>query len=202
MGSKINREKWLENAVEFLNDYMELKDYTPVPVLVSCGWPLKGGTRERGRVIGQCFNKVTSENGIAQIFISPSISDSVQVLGTLLHEMIHAVVGTQAGHKGPFVEAARKLGLTGKATATEAGPELVEMFKVYIQHAGAYPHAALRLINATGKRPGSRLRLYQCECDKPVKVRVASNDFQAICSICNTPFRMPDTEEGEGENDE
>lgn len=30
-----------------------------------------------------------------------------------------------------------------------------------------------------GKGSGSRMRLWQCECPKPGKVRVASNDFQA-----------------------
>lgn len=35
---------------------------------------------------------------------------------------------------------------------------------------------------------GSRLRLYECKCKKPVKVRVASDYFAATCNKCKRPF--------------
>lgn len=40
-----------------------------------------------------------------------------------------------------------------------------------------------------GTGSGSRLRLWQCECDRPVKVRVASDDFRATCDRCGTAFK-------------
>lgn len=37
--------------------------------------------------------------------------------------------------------------------------------------------------------PGSgRLRLWECKCSPPVKVRVASDTFKAQCLVCNNPF--------------
>lgn len=39
-----------------------------------------------------------------------------------------------------------------------------------------------------GKGSGSRLRLYECECAKPVKVRVASDEFKAHCDECGSAF--------------
>lgn len=39
-----------------------------------------------------------------------------------------------------------------------------------------------------GTGSGSRLRLWECHCDKPVKVRIASDDFQATCKVCGTDF--------------
>lgn len=39
-----------------------------------------------------------------------------------------------------------------------------------------------------GTGSGSRLRLWECECDKPVKVRVASDDFRATCDVCEQAF--------------
>ena len=45
-----------------------------------------------------------------------------------------------------------------------------------------------------GKGSGSRLRLYECSCREhdgrpgPWKVRVASDNFQAVCSDCGFPF--------------
>jgi hypothetical protein len=44
-----------------------------------------------------------------------------------------------------------------------------------------------------GKGSGSRLRLWECACTpKPVKVRVASDDFQATCHRCGTSFTHAD----------
>lgn len=39
-----------------------------------------------------------------------------------------------------------------------------------------------------GTGSGSRLRLWECECPRPVKVRVASDDFQAHCDACGAAF--------------
>lgn len=44
-----------------------------------------------------------------------------------------------------------------------------------------------------GAGSGSRLRLWECEGSaghKPVKVRVASDDFRATCDCCKTAFRL------------
>ncbi len=39
-----------------------------------------------------------------------------------------------------------------------------------------------------GAGSGSRLRLWECECERPVKVRVASDTFDATCNVCEAPF--------------
>jgi hypothetical protein len=39
-----------------------------------------------------------------------------------------------------------------------------------------------------GTGSGSRLRLWECECARPVKVRVASDDFKAHCDECGSAF--------------
>jgi hypothetical protein len=38
------------------------------------------------------------------------------------------------------------------------------------------------------KGSGSRLRLRICRCEKPVRVRVASDDFHAHCDACGQAF--------------
>jgi hypothetical protein len=35
---------------------------------------------------------------------------------------------------------------------------------------------------------GSRLRLWHCQCPRPVKVRVASDAFDATCNVCRAAF--------------
>ena len=39
-----------------------------------------------------------------------------------------------------------------------------------------------------GKGSGSRMRLWECSCAKPVKVRIASDDFAAHCDRCGQAF--------------
>lgn len=41
-----------------------------------------------------------------------------------------------------------------------------------------------------GKGSGSRLRLYACQCEPVVRVRVASNKFDATCNCCNSKFAI------------
>jgi hypothetical protein len=50
--------------------------------------------------------------------LSPLFSPTIEVLGTLLHELVHAAVGTDHGHKKVFSQEARRVGLTGRPTAT------------------------------------------------------------------------------------
>ena len=154
-----------------------------VEVRVSCGWPVRGGVALRRRVIGQCFAPTVCQDGKPQIFISPTLSDGVEVLGTLLHELIHASVGCQHGHKKVFSQAARAVGLAGSPTATVVGEQMRPLLVSYIERVGPYPHASIQ--PQLKAKVGSRLRLYQCGCVPPVKVRVASDTFRAVCLVCD-----------------
>lgn len=187
------REYWLVQATKFLLDHMATCGLPPVKVRVSCGWPSSGGLGQHKRVIGQCFAPVVCTDGVSQIFVSPVLADSVDVLGTLLHELVHASIGCQHGHRAPFSQAARKVGLDGPPTATVVGKQLQPLLAPYIQRAGAYPHAAI--VPRTKEKKGSRLRLYECRCSPAVKVRVASDDYQARCLRCKQCFQLVEGEE-------
>src|SRR6266702_6478508 len=96
------REAWLQAAASFLLQHMVEQGLPLVEVRVSCGWPSRGGLALRATVIGQCFPGQVCKDGKPQIFISPRLVNSVEVLGTLLHELIHAAVGCQYGHRKEF----------------------------------------------------------------------------------------------------
>lgn len=103
-----------------------------------------------GRVIGRAW---PASHDAHHMFVSAALSDAVQVLATLLHEMIHLAVGVKEKHNKVFGKAARAVGLVGKLTATTAGPELAEYLKSLDAQLGGYPHKPLtaRITNKTGR---------------------------------------------------
>jgi len=181
------REWWLFEAATFLLEMMEAAGEATAPVRVSCGWPSRGGMGKGKHTIGQCFPQEMCADGVSQIFVSPRIAESIEVLGTLLHELIHAADRCKHGHGREFSQPARRLGLVGPPTATEVGPELRQVLQTFIDHMGPYPHAPIVVREKT--KVGSRLRLFECGCDPPVKVRVARDEFRAICCECEELFQ-------------
>jgi hypothetical protein len=134
------REQWLNAATELLDKkFFDGNGYTlPAKKACSCGFPKSA----RGHAIGQCWAPETSTDGTINMFICPTQDDPIRVLDILLHELIHAQVGTAAGHKGPFKKMAKEFGLEGKATATFAaeGSELWKQLSHISEQLGPYPH--------------------------------------------------------------
>lgn len=179
------REAWLLEALESLRPIVREAGAIVPSVAVSMGFP-----RHRGRSsvrLGECWDGALASDGRPAIFVSPILDDPVRILDVLLHELIHAAVGSQHGHRGRFVKIARACGLEGKPSATTAGKRLKARLNALADSLGPLPHAALNPITVPGT--GSRLRLYECAC--PVKVRVASDRFDATCNACGDYFQRP-----------
>lgn len=156
------REDWL-NALAVALDaeiFAPTKQRMPKKFRVTCGWPTRG-VRGRKQVLGQCHSPRQSADKSTEITITMSLSDPVEVADVLVHEMVHAVVGNDCGHKGPFRKLALEIGLEGKMTSAEMGAELTAKVKKLIKPLGKYPHAELRL---SDKKKQST-RLIKCECD-------------------------------------
>jgi hypothetical protein len=158
----MTREEWLNKFSDgyvkpLLAEHGGAVDYT---YRISVGFPAggRGGNRQ---AIGQCHPDVMSADHVHELFISPVLGTAEAVAHVVVHEHIHASVGLKAGHKAPFKQLATAVGLTGKMTATVAGPErqahMMEWIKVNLPE---YPHAALKLAERGSK--GSRL--IKCEC--------------------------------------
>jgi hypothetical protein len=154
----MNREQWLTVAVEHLENLFD----KPVPdVHVSCGWPSRGGTSTKKRVIGECWKPETSEDGKPHIYVSPVTSESTEVLETLLHEMIHAL-HPQAKPRGEFVTTAKALGFMAPWTATPASPELKAALQVIAEDIGEpYPHSK---VTPMGQRKPQSTRMLKLTC--------------------------------------
>ena len=93
------REAWLQAAVEALRPLFLAKKHIIPACQVSCGFASSG---LRSGHIGQCWSTQSSEDARNQIFISPALSDSVAVLDTLVHELIHAVDNCAHKHGKEF----------------------------------------------------------------------------------------------------
>lgn len=137
------REGWLKAAVADLDtQFFAGNGYAlPTSLAVSCGF-VKGGDK----AIGVCFDEKASEDETIEMFICPTQAEPLRVLDILLHEMIHASVGHEAGHRGPFKKLALEFGLSGKMTATVVEPDsdLHRALSLTAERLGEYPHSAMK----------------------------------------------------------
>lgn len=157
----MNRETWLNKAKNIVSPWFDEAGF-PLPehVRVSCGFPSNG---KRSKAIGECWDKSVSGDDTFEIFINPNQDESMRVVDILIHELIHAAVGLEAGHKGPFKRLAHMLGLEGKMTATVAGDILKERIeKEIITAIGRYPHAILSAASNAPKKQSTRLIKAEC----------------------------------------
>ena len=90
--------------------------------------------------------------------MSPELKESARILDVLAHELVHATVGTAAGHSKPFRDCALKIGLVGPMRSTTAGPEFTAWAETVMQRIGAYPAGFLT------DSPKQGTRMLKCEC--------------------------------------
>lgn len=168
---RMTREEWLLKLTKRLAPKIERQGY-PVrmnKIRVSCGLPSSRGLHKTKRVIGQCWPKEASERGVNEIFISPTIADSIEVAHTLLHELIHAAVGCEHGHRGPFGTVATGCGLAGPLTATVPSASLKTELRDLIREVGKYPHSPID--KSTLKKQTTRLIKAICEdCGYTIRI--------------------------------
>lgn len=125
MTTHSTREAWLNAAVSALKaEVFPASSNVPGNLRVSVGFPSRRGSAKSNQRIGECWSPKASADGHHEIFISPVTDDATRVLDILCHEMVHAAVGTECGHKGAFKALAVKIGLTGKMTAAVADAAL------------------------------------------------------------------------------
>ena len=149
------REAWLLNAVEKLKPLFNKQGYDVPKVQVSCGFASTG----KNRHTGECWPKLFTNSEINEIFISPKLDDSVEVMDTLVHELVHAVDNCEHKHGAEFKKMALAVGLEGKMRSASAGERLKKELIEIAKSLSPYPHVKLNIptiIRVYKPRPKAR----------------------------------------------
>lgn len=165
-----HREVWLHAVADTLRQIFASHGATvPDNIRLTCGLPSVRAFSANKQSLGQCWPDANSADGHFEIMISPVLDDPMRVAGVLAHELVHATVGTQHGHKGPFAKLAKKIGLEGKMTATTEGEAFKQAVAPILESVGPYPHAELS--KTARKKQATRLIKLQCpSCPYTVRI--------------------------------
>lgn len=181
------RESWLRAATAELRPYFETCGY-PIPnnIRFAIAFPSTG---RRGARIGECWHSDTSEDGNFELIIRADIAEPVEVLGVLVHELVHAVLPPDAGHGKPYREAALKIGLEGKMRHALPGQLLRARLGELAATLGPLPHARLNIERGRDnkgpadrpKKQGTRMLKAACHEEScAFVVRVAATPVREI----------------------
>lgn len=191
----MNREQWLTQATDMMRPMFKHHGATiPDNVRVTCGFPSRGAAKGAQQTIGQCFAQTMSADDHIEVIVSMTLDNPIRVLDVLAHELVHAAVGTECGHKGEFRRVALAIGLTGKMTATIAGPELTLELERISGALGAYPHGAIDLT----KRKKQTTRMIKVTCSDKESCGMVfrtsakwlmESDGNMSCPICKSRAR-------------
>ncbi len=167
MSKHSSREGWLLAAIDLLRPLFKLKGYQiPASIQVSCGF---ASTGTRSHHVGQCWSRKSSSNGHNQIFISPVLHDPVEVLDTLVHELVHAVDDCQHKHGPEFKKIALSLGMKGPMRSADAGPELRQKLQTVAHELGPYPHGQLKVMHRRKvSKPRPKAKCSKCGYQVPM----------------------------------
>lgn len=154
------REEWLLYVTEALRPHFKKHGHEiPLKVRFAIGFMVTG---YRSKAIGECHSSKASADKHTEIFIAPSQDNAEMVAKILAHELVHAAVGTEHGHKAPFALACKALGFEGKPTQALPGDALMrDVITPILDKAGKLPH---RKLSTTGPKKKQTTRLLKCEC--------------------------------------
>tara|TARA_R110000787_G_scaffold25608_2_gene71917 strand:+ start:1435 stop:2055 length:621 start_codon:yes stop_codon:yes gene_type:complete len=174
MKNEMNRETYLNKVIDkavplFNNSGFKISEIR-TKLKVSCSF-IKGVRGSKNKAIGVHYSPLSSANGYHEMMIEPSISDSQEAIGILIHEMVHAIQThlyhddkgrlNVGAHGKEFRKIALSVGLCGKMTSTKSSPELIKTIDTWIKEFGKYPHSPITLSNR--KKQTTRNLKVECQ---------------------------------------
>lgn len=187
------REQWLNEAMPLVRTLFEDAGYVvPDHVRISTGWPSQQATGQKPR-IGEAWHNKCSGDGVHEVIISLSLDDPVKILGVLIHEVAHVTVGVEHGHRKPFADCAKAVGLTKPWTATGETEELQQKLRQWAKKLGQYPGAKIDP-GPQQKKQSTRLKKLECQ-DCGCVIRVTTKwieEYGAFDCPCGGHLLPPD----------
>tara|TARA_R110002096_G_scaffold278009_1_gene471995 strand:- start:1101 stop:1694 length:594 start_codon:yes stop_codon:yes gene_type:complete len=185
--SKFDRESYLNEAGAIILEeiiHPHCTNPSQHEWRASVGFP----SGKPSKVIAQCWVSQASDAGINEIFVTPTIDDTMAILEALTHELVHQSDDAASGHKGHFARVARLIGLEGKLTATYAGDALKERLQAIIDVLGNIPHAKITPSKSGIKKQKSRMIKFACpSCE--FNYRITRSNIEQIkildCPACD-----------------
>jgi len=126
---------------------------------------------KKGKVAGECWHAGASDDGHHEIIIRADFADPAEVLGILVHELVHAALPPDVKHGKEFREAALRIGLEGPMRHAMPGAVLKERLNELASSLGLFPHARLNFDRVTlagevvadrPKKQGTRMLKAEC----------------------------------------
>ena len=175
----MNREQWLNEAANLIwHEILEPHTAQQKPKFRVSVAPLAQST------LGQCHVTAISEDQTNEIFIAAHTNDSMTILATLQHELIHASDDCQSGHKNHFAKLARMSGLEGKLTQTHASTELNQRLQTIVDLLDIIPHANLTIPPKQKGRNNNKITCNACGFQANLSRKWADQilpDFECPC---------------------
>ena len=187
------RIDWLEQAYRLLRE--ELLPEAPERISITFGFPSTGARKSKNQRLGEYAHQFLQgypDYPVNSGFISlhPTIfNNPSRVLDVLLHEMIHAAV-PEDGHRGRFRKLAKRCGLTGRMTATVAGPELSAKFEGFLADRLPPMSPGYGDLAPARKKQTTRMLKYTCPSCGQI-IRAANDNLNAVCGYCDELY-LPD----------
>lgn len=151
-------EEWYRKAVDaFKRTFKDLGYEIPV-YDISSGFT-DAGTRVT-RVLGQCWTNNASSKGRPHIFLNPRYTEPVGLIAVVLHEVIHATVGVDQGHRGKFRSVAQSLGFIPPLKYINIDDDLKGKCETIAARLGEFPRSAF-----VAKIRKQTTRLIKCVCE-------------------------------------
>ena len=188
----MNREEWLSKSAVMLAQILAGEGAPKTAVRASVGFPSTRALSTSKRRVGECWHSAASADRVPVVFVSPVLHDSIEVLGVLLHEMIHAACGKDVGHRGEFKRLADAVGLIGPATQTRVGDELAVALGQIVDELGDYPQPKFDPLMGDRKKQSTRLLKILCSsptCGYTARTTQKWLDIGLPTCVCGAPFK-------------
>lgn len=199
----MTREEWLQQLTDKMRPIFEGVGHPlPEKIRASCGFPSRGALATKRRRIGEAWSSDSSEDRTCETFVSPMVSDVLEVAAVQVHELCHCAAGVKKGHRKPFPGIAKAVGLEGKMTATVAGEDLKSTLQIFTDEIGLYPHAKL-VHSSSPKKQGTRMILVKCpklDCGYQVRTTRKWIEYGLPTCPCGEKMKaeLPDEDENDG----